>query len=127
MSEQSETENKTPLYRFPEEELDRYERHGIAHARLYTMTPIPPLGRCDIDLEGILKIEQPVFAKITHSPQAPEIMIASSKPIKPKREPGSLKVQTFDSNRKLIGLRVEWGGIHPGKDYTQVELIPTYR
>ena len=49
-----------PVYEFPDEEIDRYTRHGIARAKINQMISIPP-GGCIINIESLLEIDLPKF------------------------------------------------------------------
>ena len=111
----------TPTFQFPDKEVSNYNIHGIAHARLNQIIPIPVSG-CNIDLEPLLEIEQPRFYWVKEKSDAPEVIIASSKAHEIPESAFS-----FDSTKKLDFLVVKYSHDHPKKEYINIELEPNYK
>ena len=107
-----------PIFKFPEEEIRRYNRHGIAHADLNEMRPIPITG-CTIDLTKLL---EPAYAWAKPGENAPRIIIASDEAKSIPEDAVSL-----NSDRTLESLEVRIFQTDHRKEYGPVELIPVYK
>ena len=108
------------VYKFPEVEIRRYNVHGIAHARIKKMMPVP-LSGCYIDLEEILKISPPNYAWMKLASDAPHVIISSGKQ-------GSIPESVFiiKRHKNLVSLELRlWH--NSDQDYSNVELIPVYK
>ena len=108
-----------PTFIFPDKEIERYKRHGIAHARI-PRDDEAFLSGCTFDLTRILEIAQPKYAWVEHTPKAPQIIFTSVK----KNIPNSAIY--LKPNKKLKTLEVIIYHTHPNEDYSDVKLNPIY-
>ena len=108
------------VYKFPEVEIRRYNVHGIAHARIKKMMPVP-LSGCYIDLEEILKIFPPKYAWMKCASDLPHVIISSGKQ-------GSIPESAFiiKRHKNLISLELKLGN-NSDQYYSNVKLIPVYK
>ena len=93
------------VYKFPDVELRRYNVHGIAHARIKKMMPVPP----------------PNYAWMKLASDAPHVIISSGKQ-------GSIPESVFiiKRHKNLVSLELRlWH--NSDQDYSNVELIPVYK
>ena len=109
-----------PIFKFLDKAVEKYKIHGVAHAKISDMSPVP-LSGCIIDLEPLLEIEEPKYYWVRETRQAPTIIIASEKA---KSIPAS--ATAFGINRKLESLIVTYTHTHPKKDYDNLDVKATY-
>ena len=109
---------KKLVYKFPDAEIRRYTAHGIAHAKLNKIMPIP-LSGCYIDLEEILKISPPKYAWMKLVSDVPHIIISSGKQVNTPKS-----VFVINQHENLVSLELKlW---HNTERYGPFELIPIY-
>jgi len=85
---------------FPENEIERYRAHGLAHARLNQMCPVP-ISECMIDLSKLVEIAAPLYFWDKHTPGAPHVIIASTKVAGLPED-----AQALDLDSVISGIRV---------------------
>ncbi len=107
------------IYKFPDVEIRRYNTHGIAHARINKVIPVP-LTKCYIDLEEILKIFPPKYVWMKFVSDAPHVIISSGKQ---GSTPKSVFVIKEHENLVSLELRL-WH--NSNQDYGPIELTPVY-
>ena len=101
------------IFRFPEEEIKRYRRHGIARAYFSE--------GCTIDLEPLLEIAQP---KCYWMKQASKLQITVASP---NATDISKAAVNLDSDRQLESLTLRMWHLHPTKPYSDFEIEPVYK
>ena len=89
-----------PVFAFDEIELARYEAHGIAHARLNQMCPVP-IAECFVDTIALSDIAAPTNYWNKHTPEAPHLIIVSA-----KAQSVPEKAEMIDLEQSLEGIRV---------------------
>ena len=106
-------------FRFPDVEIRHYQKHGVAHAIIDKMIPIH-LGGCYLNLKPLLEIEQPRFCWVKETPNAPQVVIASSK---------AKKIPEFaiTLDNRLESIVVRYWHKHIEKDYMGIKLESIYR
>ena len=101
--------NSPTVFIFPESELERFRAHGLAHARLNQMCPVP-ISECTIDLSNLVEIAAPAYFWDKHTPQAPHIIIASAKANGLPKDAEPLDLDTV-----ITGIRVRMYYRRPNK------------
>lgn len=109
---------KESLFIFSPEEVERYKVHGIAHARINQMIPVP-LSKCYISLKELVEVDIPKYVWIKCEPEAPHIIISSGRQ---NHIPKSAIPIKFNRNLESLELRI-W---HNSDNYGPIELTPVY-
>ena len=110
--------NKENKYVFSPEEIERYKIHGIAHARINQMIPVP-LSHCYISLKELIEVDIPKYVWIKHESGAPHIIVSSGRQNHVPKSAINIK---FKKSLESLELKLR----HNSDDYGPIELNPVY-
>jgi len=105
----------TNRFSFPEAEIERYRRHGIARAILNKIESVPDPENKDIvcysiDLTPLVRIEKPYHWNMKTPPKAPTFLIYTERGAKSHRGHYLYEAPDctfFDKDREVSSLEVE--------------------
>ena len=109
-----------PKFEIPKKEIKRYDTHGIAHIRLKNIVPIPENG-CHVDVAPLNELDQVRFYAVKQVPEAPELILYGSDQKAPKN------AVAFSPEKVLDTVAIMYWHNHPNLDYTDVDVVATYK